>query len=48
MKNFPFEFTVAESSAVGSLASILSDHLPQFMVIPNVFCSSPSNKSNNF
>ena len=48
MYNLPFEFTPAELSTGSSLASTFSDHLPQFMIIPDVFCSPPSNKSNMF
>ena len=30
------------------MTSTISDHLPQFMIVPNVFCNPPSNKTNIF
>ena len=30
----------------GNLTATISDHLPQFSIIPNMFASIPSNKSN--
>ena len=32
----------------GNLTSTISDHLPQFMIVPNVFSNPPSNKANIF
>ena len=30
------------------MTSTISDHLPQFMIVPNVFNNSPSKKANIF
>ena len=32
----------------GNLNSTTSDHQPQFMIVPNVFCNPTSNKANSF
>ena len=33
-------------SISGNLTVTISDHLPQFLIVPNVFSNPPSNKSN--
>ena len=30
----------------GNLTGTISDHLPQFLIVPNIFSNPPSNKSN--
>ena len=30
----------------GNLTATISDHLPQFLIVPNIFSNPPSNKSN--
>ena len=32
----------------GNLAATISDHLPQFLIAPEIFRNSPSNRSNYF
>ena len=32
----------------GNLTATISDHLPQFLIAPEIFRNSPSNKSNYF
>ena len=32
-------------SISGNLAATISDHLPQFLIVPSIFCNLPSNKS---
>ena len=33
-------------SLSGNLTASISDHLPQFLIVPNIFSNPPSNKSN--
>ena len=33
-------------SRSGNLTATISDHLPQFLIVPNIFSNPPSNKSN--
>ena len=33
-------------SISGNLTATISDHLPQFLIVPNIFSNPPSNKSN--
>ena len=33
-------------SIYGNLTATISDHLPQFLIVPNIFSNPPSNKSN--
>ena len=35
-----------ENTISGNLTSTTSDHLPQFIILPNIFSNPPSNKSN--
>ena len=41
-------FLISPEAIFGNLTSTISDHLPQFMIVPNVFSNPPSNKSNIF
>ena len=41
-----FSNTLIENTISGNLTATISDHLPQFIVLPNIFCNPPSNKSN--
>ena len=42
-----FSNLIPPEAISGYLTSAIS-HLPQFMIVPNVFCNSPSNKANIF
>ena len=33
-------------SISGNLTATITDHLPQFLIVPNIFANPPSNKSN--
>ena len=35
-----------ENTISGNLTSTISDHLPQFIILPNIFSNPPSNKTN--
>ena len=35
-----------DSSLSGNLTATISDHLPQFLIVPNILSNPPSNKSN--
>ena len=39
---------ISPGAISGNLTSTISDHLPQFMIVPNVFSNPPSNKANIF
>ena len=42
-------FNIISPEAIsGNLTATISDHLPQFMIVPNVFSNPPSNKANIF
>ena len=41
-----FSNTLIENIISGNLTATISDHLPQFIILPNIFSNSPSNKSN--
>ena len=41
-----FSNTLIENIISGNLTATLSDHLPQFIILPNIFSNPPSNKSN--
>ena len=41
-----FSNTLIENAISGNLTATISDHLPQFIILPNVFSNPPSNKSN--
>ena len=41
-----FSNTLIENTISGNLTATISDHLPQFIILPNIFSNSPSNKSN--
>ena len=43
-----FTNAISPEAISGNLTSKISDHLPQFMIDPNVFCNPPSNKANIF
>ena len=34
------------NSISGNLTTFISDHLPQFLIVPNIFSNPPSHKSN--
>ena len=38
--------TLVENTISGNLTATISDHLPQFIILPNIFSIPPSNKSN--
>ena len=33
-------------SISGNITAFISNHLPQFLIVPNIFCNPPCNKSN--
>ena len=37
-----------ENTISGNLTATMSDHLPQFITLPNIFSNPPSNKSNTY
>ena len=39
-----FSNTLIENTISGNLTATISDHLPQFIILPNVFSNPPSNK----
>ena len=41
-----FSNTLIENTISGNLTATISDHLPQSIILPNVFSNPPSNKSN--
>ena len=42
-------FNIISPEAIsGNLTSTISDHLPQFMIPPDIYCNPPSNKANIF
>ena len=41
-----FSNVISPEAISGNLTATISDHLPQFIFVPNVFYNSPSNKSN--
>ena len=41
-----FSNALIENTISGNLTAIISDHLPQFTILPNIFSNPPSNKSN--
>ena len=41
-----FSNTLIENTISGNLTATISDHLPQFLILPNIFSNPPSNKSN--
>ena len=43
-----FSNVISPERISGNLTLTISDHLPQFMIAPNVFCNPPSNKANIF
>ena len=38
-----FSNIISPETISGNLTSTIFDHLPQFMIVPNVFCNPPSN-----
>ena len=43
-----FSNTMIENTISGNLAATISDHLPQFIILPNIFSNPTSNKSNTY
>ena len=43
-----FSNIISPEAISGNLTSTISDHLPQFMIVPNAFCNPPSDKANIF
>ena len=43
-----FSNIISPEAISGNLTSTISDHFPQFMIVPNVFCNPPSNEANVF
>ena len=43
-----FSNTLIENTILGNLTATISDQLPQFIILPDVFSNPPSNKSNNY
>ena len=41
-----FTNVILPDSLSGNLTATFSDHLPQFLIVPNIFSNSPSNKFN--
>ena len=41
-----FRNVIFSDSISGNLTATISDHLPQFLIVPNMFSNSPFNKSN--
>ena len=38
--------TLIENTISGNLTATIFDHLPEFIILPNIFSNPPSNKSN--
>ena len=38
--------TLIENTISGNLTAAIFDHLPEFIILPNIFSNPPSNKSN--
>ena len=43
-----FSDTLIENTISGNLTATISDHLPEFNILPNIFSNPPSNKSNTY
>ena len=43
-----FSNIISPEAISGNLTSTISDHPPQFMIVPNIFCNPPSNMPNIF
>ena len=43
-----FSNTLIENTILGNLPAAISDHLPQFIILPNIFSNPPSKKSNTY
>ena len=41
-----FSNVISKDIIFGNITATISDHLPQFLVSPNIFANPPSNKSN--
>ena len=41
-----FSNTLIENTVLGNLTATISDHLPQFIILPNISSNPSSNKSN--
>ena len=41
-----FSNTLIENAISGNLTATISDHLPQFIILPNILSNPPSNESN--
>ena len=41
-----FSNVITVDAISGNLTAMISDHLPQIMIVPNVFANPPSNRSN--
>ena len=41
-----FSNTLIENTISGHLTATISDHFPQFIILPNIFSNPPSSKSN--
>ena len=41
-----FSQTLIKNAILSNLTATISDHLPQFIILPNISSNSPSNKSN--
>ena len=43
-----FSNFVSNEVIAGNLTATISDHLPQFLIAPDIFCNPPANKTNIF
>ena len=43
-----FSQTLIKNAILSNLTATISDHLPQFIILPNISSNPPSNKSNNY
>ena len=43
-----FSIVISKDIVCGNVTATISDHLPQFLVLPNAFANPPSNKPNVF
>ena len=43
-----FTNIIFPDSICGNLTATISDHLPQFLIVPNIFSNPPSSKSNTY
>ena len=43
-----FSNTLIENTVSVNLTATISDHLPQFIILPNIFSNPPSNKSKTY